>query len=84
MLQKVKTYKILVEARDHGDPSLSSTATINIVITDSNTHAPVFNNTKVRICKTVIQCKPLDKWICWNGYVICSFTAVSTHVHSIK
>ncbi|XP_053338504.1 cadherin-like protein 26 [Clarias gariepinus] len=39
---KVKSYKILVEARDHGKPSLSSTATINVFITDSNTHAPVF------------------------------------------
>ncbi|KAM9445354.1 cadherin-like protein 26 [Clarias gariepinus] len=39
---KVKAYKILVEARDHGTPSLSSTATVNVFITDSNTHAPVF------------------------------------------
>ncbi|KAF5893447.1 cadherin-like protein 26, partial [Clarias magur] len=38
----VKAYKILVEARDHGKPSLSSTATVNVFITDSNTHAPVF------------------------------------------
>ncbi|GAA6085629.1 cadherin-like protein 26, partial [Tachysurus ichikawai] len=43
---KVKTYKMLVEARDHGIPSLSSTATINIHITDSNTHAPVFTDLK--------------------------------------
>lgn len=64
MLQKIKTYKILVEARDHGEPSLSSTATINIAISDSNTHAPVFNDTKVRICKTVVQGDPLQSVIC--------------------
>ncbi|MCJ8741386.1 hypothetical protein PDJAM_G00070030 [Pangasius djambal] len=39
---KARTYRIVVEARDHGKPSLSSTATVNIGITDSNTRAPVF------------------------------------------
>ncbi|KAF7695857.1 cadherin-like protein 26 [Silurus meridionalis] len=39
---KVKEYKLLVEAKDHGTPSLSSTTTVNIQITDSNTHPPVF------------------------------------------
>ncbi|TTO15643.1 Cadherin-like protein 26 [Bagarius yarrelli] len=39
---KVKYYKLLVEARDHGTPPLSSTVTVNIHITDFNTHAPVF------------------------------------------
>ncbi|KAF4077903.1 hypothetical protein AMELA_G00193300 [Ameiurus melas] len=33
---------MVVEARDHGMPSLSSTATAIIGITDSNTHTPVF------------------------------------------
>ncbi|XP_047663238.1 cadherin-like protein 26 [Tachysurus fulvidraco] len=46
---KVKTYKMLVEARDHGIPSLSSTATIYIHISDSNTHAPVFTDLKERV-----------------------------------
>ncbi|XP_053338691.1 cadherin-like protein 26 isoform X1 [Clarias gariepinus] len=39
---KVKNYRILVVGRDHGNPSLSSTSTVNIRITDSNTHPPVF------------------------------------------
>ncbi|XP_017342265.1 cadherin-like protein 26 isoform X2 [Ictalurus punctatus] len=43
---KVKTYKMLVEACDHGTPSLSSTMTVNIAITDSNTHSPVFTAPK--------------------------------------
>ncbi|XP_060794614.1 cadherin-like protein 26 isoform X2 [Neoarius graeffei] len=44
---KVKKYKMLVEARDHGTPSLSSTTTVNFAITDSNTHAPVFTAPKL-------------------------------------
>ncbi|XP_058266836.1 cadherin-like protein 26 isoform X2 [Hemibagrus wyckioides] len=43
---KVKKYKLLVKAWDHGTPSLSSTATVNIHITDSNTHIPVFTAPK--------------------------------------
>ncbi|XP_053338693.1 cadherin-like protein 26 [Clarias gariepinus] len=39
---KIKTYKLLVKAWDHGKPSLSTTTTVNIAITDSNTHAPMF------------------------------------------
>uniref|UniRef100_A0A3B4C1P3 Cadherin domain-containing protein n=1 Tax=Pygocentrus nattereri TaxID=42514 RepID=A0A3B4C1P3_PYGNA len=37
-----KAYKLLVEAQDHGNPVLTSTATVNIDIIDSNTHQPVF------------------------------------------
>ncbi|XP_060794646.1 cadherin-like protein 26 isoform X3 [Neoarius graeffei] len=44
---KVKKYKMLVEARDHGTPSRSSTTTVNFAITDSNTHAPVFTAPKL-------------------------------------
>ncbi|KAF4077901.1 hypothetical protein AMELA_G00193280 [Ameiurus melas] len=43
---KVKTYKLLVKAWDHGTPSLSSTMTVNIAVTDSNTHSPVFTAPK--------------------------------------
>nr|XP_023661282.1 cadherin-like protein 26 [Paramormyrops kingsleyae] len=39
---KEKKYKVLIEARDNGRPSLSSTATVNINILDGNTHLPVF------------------------------------------
>ncbi|XP_062871150.1 cadherin-like protein 26 [Trichomycterus rosablanca] len=44
--EKSSLYTVLVEAKDHGTPSLSSTATVSLIITDSNTHPPVFNTTK--------------------------------------
>ncbi|XP_051962189.1 cadherin-like protein 26 isoform X2 [Xyrauchen texanus] len=40
---KVKQYKVLVQAMDQGTPVMSSTATVFLDITDSNTHAPQFN-----------------------------------------
>ncbi|RXM92795.1 Cadherin-like protein 26 [Acipenser ruthenus] len=40
--QSTKSYKILVEAKDHGEPQLSSTATMNIKIEDANNNPPVF------------------------------------------
>ncbi|KAL2103636.1 hypothetical protein ACEWY4_000504 [Coilia grayii] len=43
---KEKTYKVIVEAKDHGKPPLSSSTTITLDITDANTHQPVFTETK--------------------------------------
>ncbi|XP_077060740.1 cadherin-like protein 26 [Siphateles boraxobius] len=46
---KVKTYKVLVEAKDHGTPAMSSTATVFLDIKDTNTHLPEFSSTKYNI-----------------------------------
>ncbi|XP_024914759.1 cadherin-like protein 26 isoform X2 [Cynoglossus semilaevis] len=43
---KVKTLDVIVEARDHGTPSLSSTAVVTINVVDTNTHPPVFKSNK--------------------------------------
>ncbi|XP_017209214.1 cadherin-like protein 26 [Danio rerio] len=42
---KAKTYKVLIEAKDKGTPPMSSTATVIVNITDSNTHQPEFSST---------------------------------------
>ncbi|MED6248633.1 hypothetical protein ATANTOWER_002911 [Ataeniobius toweri] len=39
---KVKTYSILIKASDKGNPPLSSTATIKLNVTDTNSHQPIF------------------------------------------
>uniref|UniRef100_A0A671RF16 Cadherin-like protein 26 n=1 Tax=Sinocyclocheilus anshuiensis TaxID=1608454 RepID=A0A671RF16_9TELE len=44
---KEKSYKVLVEARDQGTPTMFSTATVILDITDYNTHPPEFSSATV-------------------------------------
>ncbi|XP_072489483.1 cadherin-like protein 26 [Notamacropus eugenii] len=50
-------FKLLIRANDHGEPSLSSTATVNIAIEDGNNHMPTFTkgHYKVQISEDQIQ-----------------------------
>ncbi|XP_062248552.1 cadherin-like protein 26 [Platichthys flesus] len=43
---KIKTYKVTVEAKDHGKGFLSSTAVVTLNVVDINTHLPKFKNKK--------------------------------------
>ncbi|KAL3064539.1 hypothetical protein OYC64_000737 [Pagothenia borchgrevinki] len=43
---KVKKYDVIVHAKDHGVPSLSSKAFITLNIIDTNNHAPTFRQKK--------------------------------------
>lgn len=47
MFQKIKKYKVLVKATDHGEPSLSSTAVLTVNILDGNSHPPMFKEKEV-------------------------------------
>ncbi|TRZ00273.1 hypothetical protein DNTS_003721 [Danionella cerebrum] len=38
--EKIKVFQILVQAKDHGSPSLSSNATVHVFILDQNDNAP--------------------------------------------
>ncbi|KAM8798031.1 LOW QUALITY PROTEIN: cadherin-like protein 26 [Eudromia elegans] len=42
--ETASSFKLLVEASDHGAPRQSSTATVDIAIEDANNHLPVFVN----------------------------------------
>ncbi|XP_067164070.1 cadherin-like protein 26 [Apteryx mantelli] len=42
--ETASSFKLLVEASDHGAPQQSSTSTVNVAIEDANNHLPVFIN----------------------------------------
>ncbi|XP_070825168.1 cadherin-like protein 26 [Chaetodon trifascialis] len=54
---KTKQYKIIVQAKDHGTPPLSSTAEIILNIIDANSHPPRFKDREYKgaVNESVIQ-----------------------------
>ncbi|XP_043836885.1 cadherin-like protein 26 [Dromiciops gliroides] len=44
-----RLFKLLIGANDHGEPPLSSTATINIAVEDGNNHMPTFTKGDYKI-----------------------------------
>ncbi|XP_074144841.1 cadherin-like protein 26 isoform X1 [Sminthopsis crassicaudata] len=55
--EAVQLFKLLIRANDHGEPPLSSTATVNIAVESGNSHMPVFTkeNYKIQISESQIQ-----------------------------
>ncbi|KAG7521306.1 cadherin 26 [Solea senegalensis] len=45
---KTRNYEVIVQAKDQGTPPSSSTAVISLNIVDTNTHPPVFKETKYK------------------------------------
>ncbi|XP_040008667.1 cadherin-like protein 26 [Xiphias gladius] len=39
---KIKAYEVIIQAKDHGTPSLTSTAVVTLNILDTNSHPPMF------------------------------------------
>ncbi|XP_042318380.1 cadherin-like protein 26 [Sceloporus undulatus] len=47
--ETTKAFQLLIKATDHGNPQLSSTATINIAVEDGNNHLPTFIQEKYQL-----------------------------------
>uniref|UniRef100_A0A8C8RRS3 Cadherin-like protein 26 n=1 Tax=Pelusios castaneus TaxID=367368 RepID=A0A8C8RRS3_9SAUR len=59
------SFKLLIQAKDHGTPQMSSTATVSIVIEDKNNHLPVFikKNYQLQISEGKVDRGVLRLWI---------------------
>ncbi|XP_074066478.1 cadherin-like protein 26 [Macrotis lagotis] len=55
--EAARMFKLLIRASDHGEPPLSSTATVNIAVEDGNNHMPIFikGDYKIQIAEGQIQ-----------------------------
>ncbi|XP_009642032.1 cadherin-like protein 26 [Egretta garzetta] len=57
------SFKLLIQASDHGTPQLSSTATVNVAVKDANNHLPVFTSDNYQLQISAGQEHPAILWL---------------------
>ncbi|XP_068133263.1 protocadherin-23-like [Hyperolius riggenbachi] len=90
IMEKNIVIHIIVEAKDSGNPALSSTAIIQLQIHDINNHAPVFSkeiyqiniSENISVGEAILTFTATDlDWTRENGYI--DFSVVSGNLHNL-
>ena len=82
--ENISEFRIVVKATDHGEPEMSSTATVKLIITDQNDNVPVFVQSRyefrvhegINLNSTIGQLIATDKDNGENGSVTFSFDTI--------